>query len=92
MWTILETSSTRKEMRRCPHEILLKYEVWKSIVRMSGPAALRALPGLHDEALQGRWQGLRSSRLGLKWRVIYEVEDAIVTVTVVRVTPHDYRR
>jgi addiction module RelE/StbE family toxin len=92
MWTIFETSPARKEIGRCPHEILLKYEAWKSIVRLSGPAALRALPGLHDEALRGQWRGFRSSRLGRQWRVIYMVEHEMVTVSVVRVTPHDYRR
>jgi proteic killer suppression protein len=92
MWTILETSPARKEIGRCPHEILLKYEAWKSIVRLSGPVALRALPGLHDEALRGPWRGFRSSRLSHQWRVIYKVQNQTVTVSVVRVTPHDYRR
>ena len=32
---------------------------------------MRLIKGLNDEALSGRWEGHRSSRLGLQWRIIY---------------------
>ena len=53
---------------------------------------VRAIKGLHDEALSGEWKGHRSSRLGLQWRVIYRVVASVLSIQVVQVTPHDYRR
>jgi hypothetical protein len=55
MWTVLEAAEVKKELRRCPQEILDKYQQWKAIVAASGPQGLRQLSGLHDEALRGRW-------------------------------------
>jgi len=48
--------------------------------------------GFHDEALSGKWKGHRSSRLGLQWRVIYQVVADVLLIQVVQVTAHDYRR
>lgn len=73
-------------------KILKRYEKWKDIVRLSGPPGLRAINGFHDEALTGEWKGCRSSRLGLQWRVIYQVVADRVLIPVVQVTAHDYRR
>lgn len=67
-------------------------EKWKDIATISGPDGLRAIRGFHDEALAGEWKGCRSSRLNEQWRVIYSVEAGVMTVLVIRVTPHDYRR
>ena len=75
-----------------PAEILKRYEKWKDIVRLSGPQGLRAIKGFHDEALTGEWKGCRSSRLGLQWRVIYQVVADRVLIQVIQVTAHDYRR
>ena len=75
-----------------PKEILMRYEKWKDIARLSGPQGLRAIKGFHDEALAGEWKGHRSSRLGLQWRVIYRVVADALLVQVVQVTAHDYRR
>lgn len=58
---------------------------------MSGPDGLKRIRGFRDEGLVGEWQGHRSSRLDLRWRVIYTVQAAALVVQVVRVTPHDYR-
>jgi len=41
-----------------------------------------------DEALKGQWSGHRSSRLGLQWRVIYQVQDDRLLVKVFEVTVH----
>jgi len=48
--------------------------------------------GFHDEALRGEWKGCRSSRLGGRHRLIYEVLDQEVRVHVIDITAHDYRR
>ena len=92
MWEILEHRRVDRQVRRLPMEIHQRYEIWKEIVRSSGPQGLRNIRGFNDEALRGEWKGHRSSRLNQQYRVIYRIERDIVTVEVVSVTPHDYRR
>jgi addiction module RelE/StbE family toxin len=93
MWRIEEHRRLDRQLSgRVPIEILKRYEKWKDIVRLSGPAGLLAVKGFRDEALTGEWKGHRSSRLTLQWRVIYRVERDAFLVEVVQVTPHDYRR
>lgn len=93
MWEIEEHRRVDKQLSAAvPIEILKRYEKWKDIVRLSGPQGLRAIKGFHDEALTGEWKGCRSSRLGLQWRVIYQVVAARVLIQVIEVTAHDYRR
>jgi addiction module RelE/StbE family toxin len=93
MWEIQEHRRADKQLSGAvPIEILKRYEKWKDIVRMSGPQGLRAIKGFHDEALTGEWKGCRSSRLGLQWRVIYQVVADRVLIQVIQVTAHDYRR
>ena len=92
MWAIYEHRRASKSLDRLPVELLKRYEKWKDIVRISGPAGLRLIKGFHDERLQGKWEGYRSSRLNAQYRVIYKVEEQRVLVVVVDVTAHDYRR
>ncbi len=93
MWQIDEHRSLDKQLSRSvPIEVLKRYEKWKDIARLSGQQGLRAIKGFHDEALAGEWKGYRSSRLGLKWRVIYRVFAKVLQIQVIEVTPHDYRR
>jgi addiction module RelE/StbE family toxin len=73
-------------------EILKRYQKWKDVVEVSGPAGLRLIRGFRDEALSGEWKDHRSSRLNEQYRVIYRIESQSVVVEVVSVTPHDYRR
>ena len=75
-----------------PVEILKRYEKWKDIVAVSGPAGLLQIKGFRDEALRGEWKGHRSSRVGGQYRVIYLVEEQNVVVKVIDLTAHDYRR
>lgn len=92
MWRVLEHRRTDRQLRGAPREVLVRYEKWKDVVAMSGPAGLRLIKGFHDEALSGRWSGHRSSRLGIQWRVIYRVDAREIQILVISVTPHDYRR
>lgn len=92
MWRIEEHRQVDKQLARAPREILIRYEKWKDIARLSGPAGLRAIKGFHDEVLAGEWNGYRSSRLGLQWRIIYRVVADALLVQVVKVTPPDYRK
>jgi toxin HigB-1 len=93
MWRIEEHRRVDKQLSGVvPIEVLKRYEKWKDIAQISGPQGLRAIKGFHDEALAGEWKGYRSSRLGIQWRVIYQVIADVLMVHVVHVTPHDYRK
>ena len=92
MWEVCEDRRVGRRVQRLPIEILKRYEKWKDNVRISGPAGLRVIKGLHDEALRGEWKGHRSSRLGPQYRVIYRVVGHEVLVEVIDITAHDYRR
>ena len=93
MWQIEEHRRIDKQLSGAiPIEILKLYEKWKDIARLSGPQGLRVIKGFHDEALSGEWKGYRSSRLGLRWRVIYRVVANVMQIQIVHISAHDYRR
>ena len=92
MWIVLEGAEARKQLRLAPIEIREKYTAWVTHMQDGGPEVIRGLRGLRDEALSGRWDGCRSSRLNRQWRVVYRIDRDNVEVIVIRVTPHDYRR
>ena len=79
-----------KQLDRAPLEVQKRYEKWKDIAMISGPPGLRWIKGFHDEALAGEWKGHRSSRLGIKYRVIYRLRPDEELFQVAAVTPHDY--
>ncbi len=92
MWEVYEHRRVAKQLDALPLEVLKRYEKWKDITMLSGPPGLRVIKGFHDEALRGEWQGYRSSRLGLQYRVIYRVMASEAIFQVVSITPHEYRR
>jgi len=92
MYEVLEHRKVVRKLSKLPIEVLKRYEKWKDIVRLSGPAGLALIRGFHDEALRGRWQGHRSSRLGEQFRIIYRINADEVLVLVIDITAHDYRR
>lgn len=92
MWKIYEHKGALKGLKSLPVDILKRYEKWKDIVAISGPAGLKQIKGFNDEALRGRWKGYRSSRLNIQYRIIYKIENEQLFVKVIKVTAHDYRR
>jgi len=92
MWRIFEHRNIQRRVRKMPKDILKRYEKWKDIVEISGPAGLRLIRGFNDEPLRGDWKGHRSSRLGEQFRVIYRIEKQELFVLVIDLTAHDYRR
>ncbi|MBK1703371.1 type II toxin-antitoxin system YafQ family toxin [Halochromatium glycolicum] len=92
MWTIVEHRRIARQVRRLPADIVKRYQKWKDIMTLSGPAGIRMIRGFRDESLQGEWQGHRSSRLNDQYRVIYRLNNGLAQVAVMSVTPHDYRR
>lgn len=92
MWTLELTRAADRELDKAPREIQVAFEAWRLIVETSGPGALRLINGYWDHALKGEWAGARASSLNKAWRVIYTVQRSVVSVTVVRVSHHNYRR
>ncbi len=90
MWHIKEQRDIERTCRKLPEAVVKKYELWKDIVFRHGPEKLREFQGFRDEKLMGKREGQRSSRLSLQYRVIYTVEQDIVTVLVLEITPHNY--
>ncbi len=90
MWTVFEKRTVAKVLRKTPRQVVVRYEGWKRIVELEGPKGLRLIKGFHDEALSGHWKGFRSSRLGIKWRIIYKIEKEQLEVYVIEITPHNY--
>lgn len=92
MWAIYEHRRVEGQLSKSPMDVQKRYEKWKDIAGLSGPAGLKMIRGFRDEALRGKWKGYRSSRLNQQYRVIYRIEDEQLIVQVLEVTPHDYRR
>jgi Txe/YoeB family toxin of Txe-Axe toxin-antitoxin module len=90
MWHINEHKKIDKTITKLPSQVIKKYELWKDIVYRHGPDKLREFPGFNDEKLKGDRLGQRSSRLNALYRVIYIVENTIVTVFVLEIIPHRY--
>jgi len=91
MWQVLEHRRVTRRLAKLPVEVLKRYEKWKDIVVISGPQGLQLIKGFKDEALRGEWKGHRSSRLGVQYRVIYQIEGEKLVVKVIDLTAHDYR-
>ena len=92
MWELLESKTVKKQLKKCPKQIKEEYEGWKKVVEFSGPQALKQIKGYHDHALKGDWKGARSSYLSKKWRVIYYIDKKEITIFILEVNPHDYRK
>lgn len=90
MWRIEEHQRLNKKWHKLPHQVLKKYELWKSLVRYNGSSILREFPGFHDEALKGKWRGFRSSRLNIQYRVIYEAFERETLIRIEDISPHEY--
>ena len=92
MWEVYEHRNAVGQLDALPVDILKRYEKWKDIAALSGPLGLRQIAGFHDEALSEEWNGHRSSRLGIQFRLIYRIVPEEMTFLVVSLTAHDYRR
>ncbi len=62
MWRVEEHRRLDRQLSaRVPIEVLKRYEKWKDIVRLSGPAGLLAIKGFREEALMGGGSARRRS-------------------------------
>ncbi len=88
MWVIYEHRLVIKQLKLLPIELLKRYEKWKDIIFISGPEGLHDIKGFHDEALLGKWNGYRSSRLNSQYRIVYRIDRDKILVQVINITPH----
>jgi toxin HigB-1 len=81
----------KKQIKKLPIHIVVKFQNWVEDVEMRGLAEVRKTPGYHDEPLRGGLKDLRSIRLSLDYRAYYQVLGAIVKfVRVERIDKHEY--
>ena len=92
MLRVFESRAAAKCIDKLQRHILEKYEFWRSVAHIAGPEGLRHFPGFKDHALKGEWQGHRSSSLNNSYRVIYRIERDTISIYVIDVNNHDYRR
>ncbi len=90
MWIVKEHRNIQKSLKNAPIEIHKKYIAWKRIIENQGPQGLKLIKGFHDEKLKGEWEGYRSSRLNLQWRVIYLIEKDECVVYAISINSHKY--
>ncbi len=90
MWHIFEHKDIAKQCKKVPPQVLSKYELWKNLVFRHGPDILKEFPGFNDEKLKGKRKDQRSSRLSLKYRVVYSINDEEIFIYVLEITPHKY--
>lgn len=89
---VIFTRQARKGLEKAPKEIRQRLVVWiKDVEEVGLSAANAARPGLRPHPLTGQLQGLWAIRLSLQWRVIYDVSADQIIITLLEVTPHDYR-
>lgn len=81
-----------KALDGAQHDILERYEFWKSVAMVSGPMGIAANKAFKDHPLKGNLKGLRSSRLKDKWKVIYRVVNDRLLIEALEISPDDYRR
>lgn len=91
--TVQFTKTAFKGYQQAPKVVRDKVDFWVGAVSNHGlPVANQSRPGLKPHPLSGQRQGQFAIRLNGQWRLIYEVsENGIITVSILEVTPHDYR-
>ena len=92
MWTIELNRKVSKSLKKLPYDVQINFDIWADTAAVEGPQGLRQVAGFRDEALKGIWKGYRSSRLSKQYRVIYQVRKDIVSILVIDVNAHDYKR
>ncbi len=100
MWKVLFTARCEKEIKELLKQGLLTEDdkrvisIWIKQVKKHGPDLLRQernQSNWNDHDLDRKWSGYRASSYSFSGRIIYKVENKIVTVIVVRVTSdHNY--
>lgn len=95
-WKVKITDEAAKvfESNTLTAEDKIVIQKWAELAQARGPDALLERPGMWaDHPLYGEWRGHRASSFSHSGRIIYKVEEKVVTVMVVRIThDHDYKK
>ena len=86
------TKQAQKGFAKAPQQVQNKLLKWMRDVEAKGLAVVSVQPAYHDEPLTGQRLGQRSIRFNLQWRAIYTLQsNDTLLITLLEVTPHDYR-
>ena len=90
--TVVLSRRAKKDLETVPAHVRVKLLAWVDSVQEEGMAAVRRVPGFHDEPLKGPRTGQRSIRLSKAYRAIYveTVDGDIELALVEEVNKHDY--
>lgn len=91
MLTLVLTRSAKKALVKCPDFIRDAFYAWAAVVAANGTHYTRTETRFKDEPLKGERHGQYSVRLNRQWRIIYTETHETLTITILEVTPHDYR-
>ena len=90
--TQVDISKVRKQLRKVPVEVRVKFQQWILFLETKGLLEAQKFPGFRDHSLKGDRKGQRSVYLTKKWRAVYttDTEGKVNLVIVQEVMPHDY--
>lgn len=91
-YRIVFTKQAQKGFTAAPPQVKAKLNQWINDVLADGLALVRQAPTYRDEALKGQRQGEYAIRLNHQWRAIYTATQDTLLLTLLEVTPHDYRK
>lgn len=99
MWKVLFTEKCEEEIKNLFCSGLLTEDdrrvisIWIKQVKKYGPESLQeGASNWNDHELDRKWKGHRASSYSFSGRIIYKIENKLVTVIVVRLSPdHDYK-
>lgn len=92
MWKIHELKQATQILKKYPLSVRKKYKVWIEIVKNGGSQNLKHFSGFKDELLKGKLKGCRSSRLNIKYRVVYIEKRQKREIYVLKIIPHNYKQ
>lgn len=92
LYTVYASKAFQKQMYKLPKYIYKAVSVWVGAVEAAGIREVRKLKSYHDEPLKGKREGQRSVRISNAYRLIYEEDEKINTVTIylLEISKHEY--
>lgn len=63
----------KKVLKKVPHFIRDKVQIWADMVEKEGLSAVQKVSGFKDHTLKGNRKGQRAVYLNRKWRLIYKL-------------------
>lgn len=93
MVEVVLSGQARKDLARVPSYIAEKARLWIEEVREDGLLHTQRNAKWKDESKRGKLKVVRAIWLSREYRLFYEVQTGTsVTVTIVEVNRHDYKK